>query len=145
MCEPIHLSLIMLMDILQATHRAGGRAPEGEGSHVCQYCREPMPSKRSLGQHIQNQHAAEAGKDRADREAEREANPASMEWTPAEHALFMDGLERFGPSNNRDIAKLVRSKNIRQVSSHKANFLRKNPDWTTHHPPPDPMPLDLGI
>ena len=53
----------------EAAHRAGGRAPE---SHVRQYCREPMPSKRSLGQHIRNQHAAEASKDRADREAERE-------------------------------------------------------------------------
>ena len=112
-------------------------AREGEvlqSPHACCYCGEPCPSKRSLGQHIRNQHAAEASRDRA-RDA---ANQITREWTPAEHALFMDGLERYGPSNNRDIARLVGTKTIRQVSSHKTVFLRNNPNWTTHHPFPPP-------
>ena len=121
-------------DAARHSRPEGGAQPREGGGHVCGYCGDHMPSKRSLGQHIRNRHAAEASRDRA-RLAD---NPAAREWTPAEHARFMDGLERYGTSNNRDIAGMVGTKTAKQVSSHKVNFLRNNPLWTTHHPFPPP-------
>ena len=100
--------------------------------HQCSYCSEVLPSRRSLGQHIRNQHAAEASRDRA----EAAANTTSRLWTPAEHALFLDALERLGPSSNPDIARAVGTKSTKQVANHKRIFLRNNPNWMSHHPPP---------
>ena len=70
----------------------------------CRYCREKRPSMRSLGQHIRNQHAAEVSNDRDHQDA---ANYQSRQWTPAEHTLFVEALEKLGPSSNITIAKAI--------------------------------------
>ena len=90
------------------------------------------PSRQSLGQHVRNQHAAEASRDRA----EEAANTTSRLWTPAEHALFLDALEKLGPSSNVQITGIVGTKSTKQVANHKRIFLRNNPNWMSHHPPP---------
>ena len=63
------------------------RRSSGAGELVCEFCEASFPTKRSMGQNIRNQHAAEA---RA-RRAERVANEESRTWTLAEHRLFLEG------------------------------------------------------
>ena len=107
-----------------------------EEGFSCMYCSQVLPSHRSRGQHIRNQHAAEASRDRA-REA---ALQVPREWAPSEHALFVDALERHGPSSNTVLAEAVGTKSAKQVGVHKRIFLRDNPNWIAHHPPPPTRP-----
>ena len=121
-------------------HPPGQRSPSSiqcrtstiSAAFQCSYCSESLPSKRSLGQHVRNQHAAEASKDRA----EAAANTTCREWSPAEHARFLDALEKYGPDSNVRLAAAVATKSTKQVANHKRVFLRNNPNWISHHPPP---------
>ncbi len=101
-------------------------SPASAEELACEYCEERLPYKRSLGQHIRNQHAAEASHD-SDLEA---ASHISRLWTDAEHALFLDAMEKHGPSSNVVIARYINSKTAKQVSMHKRIFLRDHPRTT---------------
>ena len=48
------------------------------GSHQCEFCEQFYPNKKSLSQHIRNQHPAEAS-DKRDQEASK-VQPKN--WTP---------------------------------------------------------------
>ena len=81
------------------------------------------PNKRSLAQHIRNQHAPEANKKRA----EEAASEQSRFWSNKEHALFLDALDTLGPGSNIAIAQFVGSKSTKQVGMHKKIFLKHHP------------------
>ena len=98
-------------------------ATSTSSSFTCSYCSQSYPSRRSLGQHIRNSHPAEASRDRA-RAAAEAPRP---DWSPAEHSLFLDAMERFGPASNVPIARAVGTRSVKQVANHKRTFLRNNP------------------
>ncbi len=108
----------------------------------CPYCEDVVPSKRSLGQHIRNQHAAEAS---YDRDHDAQTIRPTREWSLDEHARFIDALEKFGPSSNIAISNAVQTKTCKQVGVHKRIFLRNNPDWISNHPPPTTKPQSNAL
>ena len=95
------------------------------GDYQCEFCENHYPSKRSLSQHIHNQHAAAASEQR-DLQA---SQATSRLWTPSEHSLFLDALQKHGPSSNVPIARVIGTKSAKQVGVHKRIFLRDHPDW----------------
>lgn len=101
------------------------RRNEEAGTWTCEFCEGRFPNKKSRSQHIRNQHAAEASEQRATQAAG--ADPRF--WTPEEHQLFLDALQRFGPACNNTLAKHIPSKSGKQVANHKRIFLRDNPQW----------------
>ena len=109
------------------------RNSQEAGSFSCDYCNKLYPSKRSLAQHIRNQHAEEASDQRATQAAKWEARY----WTERDHQLFLEALARYGPASNIQLAKHIGTKTSKQVGTHKRIFLRDHPDWIKNCPPPD--------
>ena len=62
----------------------GGEA----GRLICKFCSDHFPNKRSLGQHIRNQHMAEASRKRA---AEWQARESTL-WT-TDHLFLSGGVD----------------------------------------------------
>ena len=91
--------------------------PNGEGlNHWLSRAR--FPNKKSLAQHVRNQHAAAASEQRA---AQTANSVQRTLWTDGEHRLFLEALARLGPSSNIKLAELVGSKTTttKQVVNHK--------------------------
>ena len=98
------------------------RTRQDAGTLVCEFCDDRF---RSMGQHIRNQHAAEASKQH-DTQA---ATSAARFYTPREHQWFVEALSRFGRKSNIAIAKHISTEFAKLVSMHKRIFLRENPEW----------------
>ena len=86
---------------------------------------QTFPSSKSRGQHIRNQHAAEASEERDTQSRQQ----CPRFWSPQEHSLFLDALAKYGTSSNFTIAKYIGTKTAKQVGTHKRIFLRDNPTW----------------
>ena len=94
------------------------------GEYICEFCDDHFPAKRSLGQHIRNQHAAEASHKRALEWQSTRIN----RWSPEEHQMFVDALNALGPGSNVAIARRVGTKSAKQVGVHKRIYLRDHPE-----------------
>ena len=105
------------------------------GRLICEFCSEHFPNKRSLGQHIRNQHMAEASRKRA---AEWQARESTL-WTTEEHQLFINALQELGPDSNVAIARRIPTKSAKQVGVHKRTYLRDHPEM--RGTPTSPTPL----
>ena len=95
------------------------------GEYHCEFCHQYYPSIKSRSQHIRNQHAAKARKQRASQASQQ----PSRQWSTQEHNMFLDALKKHGPSSNVVLAKAIGSKTAKQVSMHKRIFFRDHPGW----------------
>ena len=84
--EPQPVTTLSLMEKSTAPRRMAQDA----GSFVCDFCDERFPSKKSVSQHVRNQHASEASNRRAAEAAQRPIR----QWLDSEHALFLEALRK---------------------------------------------------
>ena len=110
------------------------------GAYPCSYCPMRFPSKTSLSQHVRGKHMEEASQARA-ATAASEANGGRKPWDAVEIDLFKSALLQVGPNSNVEIAKIVGTRDNKQVGVFKCSFLAKNPDWLANNQPSAPRAL----
>lgn len=57
--------------------------------------------------------------------AEEPAEKGPRYWTSAEHDLFLEALEKYGPKDNKSIAQYVGTRNATQVRTHAQKYFLK--------------------
>ncbi|CAL6097332.1 Myb-like_DNA-binding domain-containing protein [Hexamita inflata] len=53
----------------------------------------------------------------------------NSQWTQHEHHLFIQGINTYGKTKQKEVAEYIQTKNTKQVSSHSQKFFSKLQIW----------------
>ena len=121
----------------KGTHGTIAPNSTSNGAFPCLFCPLRFSSKISLSQHVRGKHMEEASQARAE-SATAGADGRRKIWDAVEIDRFKQALLLVGPNSNIEIAKIVGTRDNKQVGVFKRTFLAKNPNWLADNQPSAP-------